>query len=278
VDGAVRGAVGVAVRGAVDGAVDGAVGVAVRGAVGGAVGGAVRGAVRAAWWRYLGAGRWWVHNAAPTSYFREVCGLELDGDLWDRARAHEQTHESAWAWWPHRRFVLVCDRPSAIHREQIGPRGWSSHRLHNDSGPAVQFRDGWSVWAIHGVRVTEQIVMHPDTLTPTDIMAINNLEIRRIAIERYGWPEFVEAAGLTLVDECPDPGNDPHTLQLYDAPESLLGFDGRVLLCTNASPERDGTVRRFGLTVPADIGSALAAAAWTFNETAEDYSTLAHAS
>ena len=286
VDGAVDGAVGDAVDDAVNGAVRGAVGDAVGGAVDGAVDGAVRdavgdavrGAVRGAWWRYLGAGRWWVHGSAWTSYFRDVCGLVLEGDLWDRARAFEQTQQSAWAWWPHRRFVIVCDRPSAIHREQVSPRGWGSHRLHNDSGPAVAFRDGWGVWAIHGVRVTEQIVMRPETLTPADIMAINNAEVRRVAIERFGWPEFVEAAGLILVDECPDPANGDHALRLYNAPDGLLGFDARVLVCTNATPERDGTVRRFGLTVPVEIESALAAAAWTFDETAENYAALEKAS
>ena len=275
---AVNGAVGGSVGAAVDGAVLGAVRGAVRGAVDGVVDGAVLGAVRGAWWRYLGAGRWWVHGSAWTSYFRDVCGLVLEGDLWDRARAFEQTQQSAWAWWPHRRFVIVCDRPSAIHREQVSPRGWGSHRLHNDSGPAVAFRDGWGVWAIHGVRLTEQIVMRPETLTPADIMAINNAEVRRVAIERFGWPEFVEAAGLILVDECPDPANGDHALRLYNAPDGLLGFDARVLVCTNATPERDGTVRRFGLTVPVEIESALAAAAWTFDETAEDYAALEKAS
>jgi hypothetical protein len=50
-----------------------------------------------------------------------------------------------------------------------------------------------------------------------------------------------------------------------------------VLLCANATEERDGTRRRFGLTVPAHIGDPVEAAAWTFGLTADQYRQLEHA-
>ncbi len=117
--------------------------------------------------------------------------------------------------------------------------------------------------------------MRPHELTPKSIMAESNTEVRRVAIERFGWDRFVPEADLSLVNECPDPANAPHTLSLYDVPPDLLGFDARVVLCTNASPERDGTVRRFGLTVPADMPDALTAVSWMFNVSPEQYATRA---
>jgi len=54
-------------------------------------------------------------------FFREVCDLALGGDLWDRAKAYEATMESACWWWPHRDFVIVSERPTAIHRELVDP-------------------------------------------------------------------------------------------------------------------------------------------------------------
>ena len=91
-----RGAVGDAVAGAVRGAVDDAVAGAVDGAVAGAVRGAVDDAVlrRAvadvldnARYRRFG-GQHWSGWMAWRIWFRDHGGLDLDGDLWDRAQAY----------------------------------------------------------------------------------------------------------------------------------------------------------------------------------------------
>ncbi|MDE2107180.1 MAG: hypothetical protein KGL39_58785, partial [Patescibacteria group bacterium] len=103
VDGVVGGAVGDAVDDAVDdavyGVVHGAVGDAVDDAVGGAVYGVVRGAVDGGvknsnlqWHAWLG-GSLWAAWPAYESYFREVCGLRLNGDLTERAAAYAATSE-----------------------------------------------------------------------------------------------------------------------------------------------------------------------------------------
>jgi hypothetical protein len=256
-----------AVRGAVD-AVEDAVRVAVRVAVGDA------------WWRYLG-GQFWVGGSgwgpAWTSFFREVCGLRLAGDLWDRARAWEATVESACWWWPHPEFVTVSERPEEIHLEQVGPRGPGSHRLHREDGPAIIWPDGWGIWAWHGVRVPREVIETPDALTVDWILGHPNAEVRRAACERIGWDRFAAQAGLAAVDRCPDPANPGHDLALYDLPEAIFERPVRLLVCVNASPDRDGTRRRFGLTVPADVPDALTAAAWTFGIDRDTYAGLTRA-
>lgn len=268
--GAVRGAVGVAVDDAVGGAVRGAV----DDAVGDAVGGAVRDAVGGGWHRYIAAD-WWRGWQAYLTFFRDHCALQLDGDLWDRSRALDKTLTSAGIWWPYRQFVIVSDRPCEIHLEQIGPRGWESHRLHNPSGPALAWPDGWAIYAWHGQRVPAWVVEDP---TPARIFAEQNAEVRRCAIESLGWPEFIAAAKLTMVGSpTADPGNPGQTLQLYDVPAAIYDEPVRVLICENASLDRDGRRRQFGLTVPAEIADPVAAAAWTFNVAASDYAELSRA-
>jgi hypothetical protein len=279
----VRDAVGGAVDDAVDDAVDGAVRGAVDGAVRDAVGGADqirRGtwrAISSRWYYYLApawwTSRWW--GCAYTSFFRDICDLELPGDLWDRAKAYEQTAEAGSWWWPTKHFVMVADRPNEIHLEQFGPRGWGSHRLHNETGPAISWSDGTAYWFVHGTRVTEQIVLHPETLTIAQILAEPNAEVRRVMLDRFGWTLFAEQAQLRLVDEAPDPANAPHTIRLYDLPTQIFGEPVRLLLCTNGTPERDGTRRQFGLTTPATCETALAAAGWTYGLSAKQYAGLA---
>jgi len=102
-----------------------------------------------------------------------------------------------------------------------------------------------------------------------------NAEIRRCAIERMGWPAFITEARLKQVGATvDDPGNPGQTLALYDVPERIYDAPIRVLICTNATVERDGTRHTFGLTVPEHIATPLAAAAWTFDIPESEYAAL----
>jgi hypothetical protein len=92
-----------------------------------------------------------------------------------------------------------------------------------------------------------------------------------------GWPEFVASLGLRLIGEAEDPGNPGFVLSLYDRLSGVFEDPVRVLLCTNASVERDGTRRRYGLTVPPNSADPVSAAAWTFGLDADQYRQLAAA-
>lgn len=246
-----------AVRGAVRGAVDDAVGDAVDGAVRGAVRDAVEGAVKEVikqrWNYYFGGqlwpgGYWW--GGAFTSFFREVCGLTLEGDLWDRGRAYEQTIENACWWYPHRDFLMVCERPTTINRELVNPerpRGIGSHRLHRTDGPAVAWPDGWGVYAIHGVQLPGWIIEHPERITVNYIEREGNAEIRRTMIERYGWARYIADSKCQVVDECASDhairglrGAKLLRKELAGEPEPII-----YLSMVNSSPEPDGHYKTY---------------------------------
>ena len=169
-------------------------------------------------------------------------------------------------WWPMRGAVVMTDRPTALHVDQLG-------RLHHQSGPALAYADGYPLYAWHGTRVPADLI---ESGWSTDrILKEPNAEVRRCAIERMGWDAFITEAGLEQVGPTmPDPGNPGKSLSLFDVPEAIYDSPVRVLLCTNGTPERDGTVHRFGLTVPADIKSPVAASAWTFGLTEAEYAGL----
>jgi len=173
-------------------------------------------------------------------------------------------------WWPLDGAVILAERPTAIHRDGQG-------RLHSTTGPALEWADGHTLHAVGGVRVDADIVERPETITVERILTHGNAEQRRVMIDLRGWDWFTTAADLRLVDEAPDPGNTGETIALYDLPEQVYDEPVRVLLCTNASPERDGTRRRFGLTVPADCTTAVGAAAWTFGTNEATYGSLVRA-
>ena len=252
--------------------VDSAVGSAVGSAVYSAVGSAVGSAVRRLFYRRL-RGQWGVAWAAMSSYVRDVCGLELDGDLWDRDRAYAQAQSSAGWWWPHHQFVMVCDRPRELHLEP-GTRAGAA-RLHDETGPAIRWSDGWALHFWHGVRVPADLI-EGDGWDPDRILRERNTEIRRCAIERRGWHRFVVDASLAQVGAAePDPGNPGRELRLYDVPAAIYDEPVRVLICENGSADRDGSRRTFGLTVPADVPDPITAAAWTYGIGRAEYAGLA---
>ena len=98
-------------------------------------------------------------------------------------------------WWsPHEDYCAIQDRPCKI--------AMVNERLHNEEGPSVMYRDGFSVWSLNGVRVNEQIVMRPETQTLDQIHQEKNEEVRAIRIERYGWVKYLEDVGAKPINEA----------------------------------------------------------------------------
>ena len=170
----------------------------------------------------------------------------------------------------HEEFSMVCDFPEIISRD-------SQNRPHSNTGPSHRWRDGWSLYHIHGVRVPEYVVTRPQEITIGLIRSETNAEVRRVMIGRYGYSRYCKDAGLTLVDSrsADDPLVGLRTAKLWrDDANGICLLD--VL---NSTPEPDGTTKRYTLAVDADAygGRAgkdvLAAAASTWRR-ANDYSLV----
>jgi len=106
-------------------------------------------------------------------------------------------------WFPYEDQVLVSDRPSEIHM--------LDGECHNDDGMAIKYRDSRGVWCISGIRVDEQIILHPSTQTIEQIHAESNEEVRRIRIERFGILRYINESGAIKIDS-----NDNYVENTYE--------------------------------------------------------------
>lgn len=205
-------------------------------------------------------------------------------DTWPRLRmatfpADDARQLGLWAdlgrscgwWWPYEGLCVVSERQAVVHTELLPGGRHGERRLHNADGPAVQYTDGWSVYAWNGTQVPDWVITSP---TIDRIKEENNVEVRRCAIERIGWDTYIDQAGLHLVAAVPDPGNPGCDLCLYDMPTGAWGVPNRVLLAVNGSAERDGRRRRYGLSVPASIEDPVAAAGWSYGLSGAQYAQL----
>jgi hypothetical protein len=187
-------------------------------------------------------------------------------DLW-RALARS----CGW-WWPFERVCFLTERPVVARvTESRSSSGPGPFLAHCPDGPAIAFRDGWAVHAWHGRRVPASLV--EDGWDVATIFAERNVEVRRCAIEKVGWDEIERH--LHRVATTADPGNPGQVLTLCDLPDGSAIRGARVLLCSNGTPDADGTRRRFGLLVPARHSDPVAAAAETYGWSRRQYESLA---
>ena len=89
------------------------------------------------------------------------------------------------------------------------------------------------------------------------LVRTRNLELRRLLLDRIGYERFLDIAGTELVAQD-DFG------KLWRSELQIDGEPLRVVEVVNATPEPDGTYRRYFLRVPPTTRTAREAVAWTF--------------
>lgn len=174
-------------------------------------------------------------------YFADVCGMaeqtkRLVG-IWEVAK-------SAGWWAPYEKICWVSERHNILNRNGRG-------QLHCENGPALAYPDGWSIWAVDGVRVDEQIITSPETQTVKQIKTESNEEVRRIRIERFGWERYLKESGAKRLERRRN-DRDAQIEELFRLDDGTQRF-----VCVDPS-----TGRRYALGVPSNVKTCQEAQNW----------------
>jgi hypothetical protein len=157
-------------------------------------------------------------------------------------------------------FFVTADEVIAVPRPALRI---VNDRLHCADGPAVAWPNGVRYYFWRGLQVPERIIIAPEALSGQDILSEQNVEIRRVMIERVGHERF-------LLEVNARPVHQDETGALYrielpgDEPISLVHV-------TNSTPEPDGSLKKYVLRVPPNMERAREAVAWTFTKNENDY-------
>ena len=116
-------------------------------------------------------------------------------------------------------------------------------RLHASDQPAVVWSDGSGRWYWDGIAVPERIAAARDQLTADTVAGIDNQELRRVAVDRLGWERFLATANAELRAQD-DYG------KLWATTVRIDGERVQLVEVVNATPEADGSHRRYFLRVP----------------------------
>lgn len=102
-------------------------------------------------------------------------------------------------WWSAFDFLAICMEKPML--QSLNSEG----ECHNDDGPAVAYGDGFSIYMINGTKVPKKVVMCPQEQTLEEINKEEDLDVRAIRIERYGWVNYLRDSNAKAIDERPNP-------------------------------------------------------------------------
>lgn len=196
------------------------------------------------WYRGYQGGAYWVGYESYITAFRDVLGLRLSQyeaySHWEQAAIHGTFRVM------HEKFCLVSDFPEVLKVDD-------QNRPHCENGPSHRWRDGWSLYHWHGVRIPAEWVEDRKSLTPKVALTCENIEQRRAACEILGWEAILSELNAVTIDADADP--EIGTLVEVEIPE--IGRERFLRV-------RCGTGRSFALPVPPTTRTALEGNAWTY--------------
>lgn len=168
--------------------------------------------------------------------------------------------------------VILCERPAVIRTRpaELDAGQFERHaragELHNESGPALVYRDGFEAFALDGVRVHPRVVRSPADIEVHDILNERDVRSRRKLLERCDLTRLAKSLAVTHHPLHRDDFGTLHRIDMRD--------DEPLSVVLVKDP---GTQREYGLRVPPTIKTAKAAVAWTFGFHAETYRLTAEA-
>lgn len=133
----------------------------------------------------------WGSNYMDAEIVYELMGIKDVNQTW----AYELMREAHLVMCFQNQVLVLAERPTT-HFNADG-------ELHNDEGPAVRWADGAKQYYLDGHELGhlgELIVDHPEQLTLEHINGEENEEVKRLAIEKYGWGKYLEQIGARVID------------------------------------------------------------------------------
>lgn len=92
------------------------------------------------------------------------------------------------------RVAILSERPTFIQLDE-------DNELHCEQGPALEYRDDFKIYAVHGHTVPGWVIDEPEKITVEAIQGEQNAETQRIMRERFGEGRYLMEIGAHVVDQ-----------------------------------------------------------------------------
>ena len=187
------------------------------------------------------------HNLYWIAYYRFALdiGITVPEEVSNNLDIIKRISSQCEWWWPFENIVIVSEKPTMVKWD-------GENRLHNETGPAVEYADGYSLYSWRGIAIPENWIADgpPES---KDIMRIENIEQRRIACEMRGWHNILPDIGAVLIDKH----KNPQVGELWEADLPDNGLERFLKV-------ECGTGRTFAIPVGMEYNTAREANAGTY--------------
>ena len=96
--------------------------------------------------------------------------------------------------WVFKNICFISDRPKVIYKKGF--------RLHHESSPAIEYRDGYGIYCLNGVNVPKEIVKTPaEKLDQKLLITEKNAEVRREILRKIGVGRALQKLNAKKLDE-----------------------------------------------------------------------------
>ena len=170
------------------------------------------------------------HEAAWLAFYQFLL-VEVELDCCKPLQGLMEMAEVCGWWTPMQDVAIFQDRPLHVKQD-------AGNRAHCQDGMAIQYRDGWGLYAWHGMRVQEKYIMDP--VTVEWIKEEKNAELRRVLIARYGMTNYMRDVGAKLLHT--DDWGDLYEVERGQGLEKAL-----MIKVVNSTKEPDGTYKEYVL-------------------------------
>lgn len=160
---------------------------------------------------------------------------------------------------PFETTCYVSAKPVVIHFN-------GNKKLHCESGPAIEFSDGFSIYSWNGIRLDRDTIMYPEKISIEQINNEGNAEKRRCLIEIIGYERYLRETNAKLID-TKNVNN-----QIYKLYEADFGYTkAKIVELINSTAENDGTYKKYFFRVSKKITDAHEAVASLYGLSKNDY-------
>jgi hypothetical protein len=156
-------------------------------------------------------------------------------------------------------------------------------QLHRSDGPAVITKAGGYMYYLRGLHIEPGLWHAIPALSWQEIMAIQNVELRRVVMEKVGLQKFIEKCKKEDTEDALDCNGAP--ILASKAKAGMRGIAKNALYrlilprdealvfmeLVNSTAETDGTFKLYYLRVPPTIKTVKEGLAWSFNVNKEEY-------
>ena len=140
----------------------------------------------------------WIENGIWFDFCISVLNCEYDQRLWKMSSLYQLLDKYCGWVFPYEKFCFVCERPIKVSID-------NQDYLHAEGEPAMQFVDGYNLYAYHGLALPEKYgILHSHQWQAQWLLEEEKLDLRRVLIEGIGYPQIfsqLQAAELDTWQE-----------------------------------------------------------------------------